>query len=222
MLDPLWPAPSGFELHRTGILEDDGPRSDVYAYDDGRAWIRVDVTTEWRKPRLFGALGPLVRPVTAGAGVGYTNPAGSKVAIHTEDTDIIVTGSVDLDALVDVAATIAVGIPIDPAWPQTAGLIDQPPPGVLVPPGDYFAARNGDDLLIAVGGPGATDITLTQSRADVLPPPIKADVVETFVRGVAGRYAPRLGTLTWLDNGWTRTLRSDTLDLDGLLAVAES
>lgn len=220
-LEPAWSVPPGFTLHRSGRLHDGGPRSDVYAYSDGRAWIRVDVTDEWDQPRLFGGLGPLVRQVDVGAGVGYTDPAGTKLALHTAERDIVLTGSVELEVLVETAAAIADGVAMDDDWAQAAH-VDVLPQGALVPPGGHLAVSDGDDLVIAVGGPGATDLLLRQAPADALPPPLKGDVIETRARGVPARYSPRLGTLTWLEDGWRRELRGEGRDLSDLRAVADA
>lgn len=220
-LEPWWPAPAGFTLHRTGRLHDGGPRSHVYAYTDGRAWIRVDVTEDWEEPRLFGSLGPLVREIPVGSGIGYTDPAGSKVALRGAEKDVVVTGSVGLETLVDAAAKVVRGRAIDGHWEQAAR-VEQMPEGALVPPGEHLAVRDGDELVVAVGGPGATDIVLVQAPAVALPPPVKGDVVEVTARGVAARYSPRLETLTWLEDGWRRELRGEGRDLADLQAVATS
>ncbi len=220
-LDAPWPTPAGFTLYRTGVLVDGGARTEVYTYRDGRAWLRIDVTDDWHEPRLFGALGPLVRAVPVGDGVGYADPAGTRMAIHGREQDLVITGSVGLDALTATAATTIQGIPIDPEWPQ-ASQVEQIPVGALVPPGEHLAVDEDGELIIAVGGPGSTGFVLTQAPAVTLPPPVKGDVVQTVARGLPARYAPRLGTLTWLEDGWRRELQGAGLDLARLQAIADS
>jgi hypothetical protein len=204
-----------------GELQDGGPLTRVYSYSDGRAWIRIDVTDEWDQPRLFGTLGPLVRAVPVGAGTGYTDPDGTKLALHSPDLDVVLTGSVGLDVLVAAASGIVTGVPIDPRWEQ-AQHVTTIPSGALVPEGDHLAVLSGEELVIAVGGPGRTGFQLVQRPAHLLPPPPKADVIQTEARGRPARYAPRLGTLTWLEDGWMRELRADALDLAALRSIASS
>lgn len=220
-LRPAWPDPVGFELYRTGTLQDGGPRTDVYAYTDGRAWLRIDVTDEWDAPRLFGSLGAVVRPVPVGAGVGYTDPAGARLSLHTAERDVLVSGSVAFETLVGAAAEVIEGETIDDGWSQ-ARHPDRIPGGALVPADDFIATLDDGTLTIAVGGPGSTGFVLLQEPAATLPPPVKGDVVDAHVRGVTGRYSPRLGTLSWLEDGWAREIRSDALDLRQLVAVADA
>ena len=220
-LRPAWPAPAGFELYRTGILQDGGPRTEVYAYSDGRAWLRLDVTDDWDARRLFGSLGAVVRSVPVGAGVGYTDPAGSRLSLHTADRDVLVSGSVAFETLVEAAAQVIEGETIDDDWSQ-ARHPERIPDGALVPAGEFIATLDDGTLTIAVGGPGSTGFVLLQQPAATLPPPVKGDVVDAPVRGVAGRYSPRLGTLSWLEDGWAREIRSDALDLRELVAVADA
>lgn len=215
--EPSW-LPPGFSSHRDGAH----PAGTVTrSWTDGRAWIRLDVTAEGGRDQLLGDLGPLVRRISVGDGVGYTDPNGSTVSIHTGDLDLSVTGSVPLDVLVEVAASLPVeGTPVPSGWPQGDG-VDTVPTGALRPEGPLVARYDGVDLLVAVPGPGQTSAVLRQRLGATLGPPGKADVVEVEVRGVPGRYEPRTQTIRWVEDGWQRELRSPGLDLDGLVAAAE-
>lgn len=217
---PGW-LPHGFAPHRSGVLADAGPPTVVRSWSDGRAWIRLDATAEWRGDELFGNLGPLVRPVALGGGIAYTNAGGSVVAVRGEGVDLAVTGSVPLATLLRVAESLdVVGRAVPADWAQ-AEVLTALPKGALRPSGPLTARYQGPDLLVAAPGPGDTGAVLVQRPGTLLDPPAKADVVETTVRGLPGRYAPRLGTLTWVEDGWQRELRGPGLDLADLLAVAE-
>lgn len=216
---PSW-LPAGFSASRSGTQAGSGPAATVRSWTDGRAWIRLDATREWDGDRLYGDLDPLVRLLPVGDGVGYTDAAGSVVALHTGDLDLTVTGSVPLDVLVAVAASLPVaGAPVPAGWPQ-GDVLDVLPVGALAPAGPLVARYDGPDLLVAVPGPGQTSAVLRQRPGTSLGLPAKADLVEVEVRGTVGRYEPRTGTVAWVEDGWIRQLRSDGLDLDDLLATA--
>jgi len=218
-VDLDWDLPDGFSIHRTGQLDSGGPTTTIIALSDGRAWIRVELTRAWDQPRPFGDLGTLVREIPIGDGVGYTDPGGTKVSVHTDELDVVVSGSVATDRLVEVLAANLTGRPIE-SW-QGSARPSQLPRGALVPTTDHIAAVDDGTVIIGMPAPGRSGITLVQRPAAALPPPPLADVVETDVRGVAARYAPELGSLTWLDSGWMRVLSAPGLDLDELRTLAD-
>jgi hypothetical protein len=218
---PTW-LPAGYSAHRSGVQTGSGPTATIRSWTDGRAWIRLAVTDERTGDQLLGDLGPLVRRLSVGPGVGYTDPTGSVVSLHTAGLDLVVTGSVPLDVLVRVAASLPVtGEQVPATWPQGESL-DALPSGALRPDGPLVARYDGADLLVAVPGPGQTSAVLRQRPGTILRSPGKADVVEVQVRGVAGRYEPRTQVIRWVEDGWIRELRSDGLDLDGLLTIADA
>ncbi len=192
----------------------------VQSWSDGRGWIRLDTTSQWDGPPIFGTFGTLVRRIAVGEGVGYTDPSGTVVALHTGDLDLTVTGSLPLDVLIRVAASLpATGARIPTGWPQ-GQVLDALPAGALRPPGDLVARYDGDSLVVAVPGPGQTSAVLRQQPGTSLGRPSGASIVEVPVRGTLGRHDPLAGTLTWIEDGWVRELRSDGLDLAGLLVAA--
>lgn len=157
-----------------------------------------------------------------GDGVGYTDPAGSIVSLHTASSDLTVTGSVPLDVLVRVAASLPlVGEAVPASWPQ-GQVLETLPVGALRPDGALIARYDGATLLVAVPGPGQTNAVLRQRPGSSLGSPGKADVVEVAVRGLPGRYEPRTQVIRWIEDGWVRELRSEGLDLDDLLALAQT
>jgi hypothetical protein len=133
---------------------------------------------------------------------------------------VVVSGSVDTDRLNEVVAANLTGRPIDSWHGGTAS--SQLPAGALVPTVDHIATVDDGTVVIGMPAPGRSGITLVQRPAAALPPPARADVVETDVRGVAARYAPELGSLTWLDNGWLRALSAPGLDLTELRTLADA
>src|SRR4029453_3278617 len=103
-----------------------GPTVAVRTWTDGRAWVKVRATRDWPGGRLFGDLGQLGRPAGLGAGVAYWSEDGSRVAVHGEGVDLLVTGSVSGTDLARVAASLPVaGRPV-PAGGGGAGAPDPP------------------------------------------------------------------------------------------------
>lgn len=217
---PRW-LPDGYTTGRHGTRPGgSGSTVIVRSWSDGRGWIRLDATDQWEGPQIFGALGPLVRRVVVGDGLGHSDPRGAVVALHTPDLDLTVTGSVPLAVLVRVAASLPVtGSRLPADWPQ-GQVLDTVPTGALRPPGDLVARYDGPSLVVAVPGPGQTDAVLRQQPGTSLGRPSGASLVEVPVRGAAGRHDPLTGALTWIEGGWIRELRSDGLDLAGLLSTA--
>ncbi|MEO6318344.1 MAG: hypothetical protein ABIP36_06125 [Acidimicrobiales bacterium] len=217
---PTW-LPTGFSAHRGGVQHGSGATTTVRSWSDGRAWIRVDVTTERAGDALVGGLGPIVRALEVGDGTGYTDPTGSVVSLHDDGIDAAVSGSVPLAVLVRVAASLPIlGRELPEGWPQ-GEVLESLPEGALRPAGALIARYDGVDLLVALPGPGQTSAVLRQRPGTTLGPAAKADVSQVEVRGVAGRYEPRTQVVTWVEGGWIRELRSEGLDLAALLVIAE-
>jgi Putative zinc-finger len=236
--DPSGPIPSdlpgGFRPYRSGTISGTGgPTIAVDSWTDGRAWLGVRSTREWPGGRLFGGLGTSVRTVDLGdAGVAYVSDDGSKVALHGDGLDVVVSGSVAPDELRAAAATLGVtGLRVPPSWDEsaTATLAEAADamPGLLVAPAlDGFgppAVRIADGTVIQdYAGAGDRGFTLVQSRMGALTPPANGDVVGIEVRGTAGRYSAERGQLEWVEAGTTHGLSSHTLTLAELLALAQS
>lgn len=223
--------PEGMELYRTGqVTTTDGPVVDVAAWTDGRAWVKIRATSDWRADRLFGGLGGAVRPLMLGdGGTGYAGEDGS-IALHTEDLDVVVTGSVDAAVLEQVAAGLPiVGQPMPPGWrdaaPASVAEAARAHEGLVVADVDGFdepAVRLREDAAdLVYVGPGSRRFVLSQSAGSALAPPLEPDVRGIAVRGTSGRYTPSLGELEWVEGGRVVSLRSDTLALGELLGVAE-
>jgi hypothetical protein len=214
---PTW-LPAGFTEHRAGTQDGVGERT----WSDGRAWISVRATRSWSGGRLFGDVDTLVRGVAVGDGVGYVDAGGDHVAVHADGLDVEVAGSASTADLLAVAASLPVdGVAMPAGWAQAA-TVDRLPAGALRPPGELIARVDGGTVTVAIPGPGDAAAVLVQEPGTRLDPPADPDVAAVTVRGVTGRYAPSRGTLSWVEDGWRRELRSVGLDLAGLLAAAEA
>jgi hypothetical protein len=209
-----------------------GPRVAVRSWTDGRAWLKLRATGDWPGGRLFGDLGPLVRPLALGAGVAYASEDGGRVAVHGDGVDLVVGGSLAPADLVRVAASLPVtGRPVPAGWAEAAtatlpqaraaspGLLRPRDPAGFAPP----AVRvDGRVVTLAYAGPGSRGFLLVQAPGTRLTPPLDADARGVRVRRSDGRWSAERGQLEWVQGGRVLDLRSATLSLEELLAIAAS
>jgi hypothetical protein len=241
------PSPSeaslgSLEPHRSGVLHTpDGPAVAVRTWSDGRAWLSVRSTEQWSGGRLFGDLGEVVRVVDLDGSVGYLSEDGATVGVHSDLVDVVITGSVDQERLIQVAASLGVdGLVVPEGWAEAAtasadeaaaalGTLQLPEglDGFGQPSFRIDGAVATPTVRAAFAGPGERAFVLAQSAGDRLTPPLDtADVtaVGVPVAGqvvVAGRYSPERGLLEWVDGGTVRSLGSSTIGLPELLAIAD-
>jgi hypothetical protein len=222
-LDPI--APEGFTANRAGRVDGATPTS-VWSWSDGRAWIRLQATTAWTGPGLFGDLGPLVRPV----GDLWVRADGRRVGLHAEGLDLVVDGSVTTDELVAVLDDLDVRpTPLPADWPETRAAsraaIRRAVPGALGLAASGFerplARLDGDAVVLVAVGAGDRSLRLDQVPGDHVGQPVEDDYQAVPVRGRAGRWAPGSGRLEWVEDGLVLTLRGTGLTRDELVAVAE-
>lgn len=218
------PLDPGLPLVASGRVEGAVP-VEVWAWSDGRAWLRLDRTTSWPGPGLFGSLGGAVRPVTIGSGTGYLSGDGSTVHIHASGVDLALYGSLDTDELMELAAKL--GVPGEPApshWPE--GQMS-----TVLPPGTYLPAdmegflppmvRLSDGVVIVdLIGTDKRTVRLMQMPLGLQKPPFDPDVRTVEVRETFGRYSPELGLLEWTEGNIALTLSSATLTAEELVEVA--
>jgi hypothetical protein len=230
--EPAW-LPAGFRPYRSGAVRNaGGPRVAVRSWTDGRAWVKVRATVDWPGGRLFGDLGPLVRPLALGAGVAYASEDGGRVAVHGDGVDLVVSGSLASSDLVRVTAGLPVtGRPVPRGWAEAAtATLPQAraaSPGLLRPPNPAgFAAPavrvDGKVATLAYAGPGSRGFLLVQAPGTRLVPPLDADARGVRVRASDGRWSAERGELEWVEGGRVLDLRSATLSLEELLAIAAS
>ena len=224
--------PEGMTIHRTGTLESGGPTVSITSWSDGRAWLKVSSTTAWPGGQLFGEMGVPVRQVGLSDGVAYVNERGDRIGLHSDAVDLIVTGSVGTETLLEVAESLdVVGLDVPRDWAEASvvtleearelvplllqplGLVGFGPPSVRLLPGS---------VELGFAGPGNRGFTLIQAAEDSLTPPLEADVRGVEVRGINARYSPSRGVLEWVEGELAVTLQSETLALEELVVIADS
>jgi hypothetical protein len=224
--------PEGMERHVSGTIQSpDGPTIGVRSWTDGRAWTKVRATDGWDGPRLFGELGDAVRQVDLGdGGQGYVSADGRKVALHTDDLDLVVCGSLPTEQLVEIAGSLGVvGEPVPADWPESGSATieeaQQAQPGLLVPRsldgfGPPAVGIGNGSVSQLYAGPGDRTFTLTRSDTPVLAPPAGEHSFGVEVRDGDGRYDVSRGELEWTEDGAAYSLLSRTISLSELLAIA--
>jgi len=228
-LDLAPAVPDGFTLGRVGRIDGPTPTA-VWSWSDGRAWIRLQATDAWSGARLFGDLGPLVRPVRVGAVDAFVSPDGRQVGWHGDDLDLVVDGSVGTDTLLAVAA--ATGVPsvaLPTAWPEvrsaSPAVIRRSVPGALSLDVDGFEAPagrvDGPTAVQFTAGAGDRRLLLAQTPGGRIAQPTEQVYESVRVRGVDARYAPGPNRLEWVESGLVVTLEGTGLDRAELLAMAE-
>ncbi len=226
--------PDGMEPHLEGTTQaGDGPEIGVRSWTDGRAWVKVRATDSWEGPRLFGDLGSTVRSIDLGdAGQGYVSADGRKVALHTDDLDVVLCGSLPIDQLVEMASSLGIeGEAVPGSWSEsttaTLGEARAEQPGLLVPEGlegfgpPAVGITSGTITQLYVG-PGDRAFSLTRSDTPNLAPPSGDDSMGVDVRGTAGRYSVSRGELEWTEDGASYSLQSPSVPLSELLSIADA
>lgn len=223
--EPGW-LPPGMADHASGTVGDVAVRT----WTDGRAWVKVRATDAWTGSRLFGGIGDVVRAVPLGRGIGYVAEDGTTVAVHGDAVDLVVSGSLAPEDLRRVGASLGVvGRPVPSTWAEhsTADLADlaRVAPGHLLVPADAWpgppAVRlDGRTAVLVYAGPGDRAVVLASREDASLSPPFDPDATGVVVRDRVGRWSPSRGELEWVEDGRLWTLRSTTVGLPELVALA--
>jgi hypothetical protein len=125
---------AGLRPYRAGTFALGGrPRDEILvSYTKGLAWLKIRQTRHWRRPELFGNIGPLAAPVRLpGSGVAYYEPAtsslGRRISIHALDLDLSLESNLPREELLRVAGSLPVrGEPVPRRW-----LVRRWPGGVI-------------------------------------------------------------------------------------------
>lgn len=178
-----------------------------------------------------------------------TATLGRRLAVHTAGRDLFLESNLPLDHLLEVVASMGVrGRPVPAAWrvrTLPGGTLElgaplaqavQAFPDLAVPrrlPAEYrlwtlLLSRRAEGVAVTAffrrpgGELAGVGIRLHQAEGTGLPPPTDPGALAVRVGGLVGRYSPIRGELEWVEGGVYRSLRAEGLDLDHLVAIAES
>jgi hypothetical protein len=221
--------PPGFTDHRQGqwVLPDGGMVW-LRSWSDGRAWLMIESTAEWSDPHLFGLASRFVEPIELGAdSVGYLSADRTRLSVHSDDVDLMVSGSVPVEVLVQTAASLGTSGQLAPAeWEESEVVpADELPPGTLLPDVAGWSIAglvDGDRRMVLMVGSGNQSVLIESEPGNRLDPPTGPDFSEVEVRGTPGRFETGAGSLAWVEGGRVMRMRSSTVGLDTLLDLAES
>ncbi len=224
------PAPqldSRFVPHRSGRWPlPDGGEVDVRSYSDGGSWLMVESTGAWTGSQLFGMPLSFVRAVELGPGsVAYLSLTGDRLAIHGDGIDIVVSGSVAPDVLLDAGSSLGVdGLPVPADWAEASILeVGDLPGTALVPDLDgwsILAEVDGPRTTLMMVGAGDRSVLVTSQPGRRLDPPRGPDFLAVDVRGTTGRFDASGATLEWVEDGRVVRMRSETVGVEELVAMA--
>jgi hypothetical protein len=217
--------PAGFELVTAGAIESRPMK--VWAWSDGVAYIRLDLTTVWKGPGLFGNRGQMVKP----HGDLYLALDEERVFVHGSGGDAVLSGSVSVETLTEVAGHL----PIDPrpapaGWPES-GTASMPEAldhlaGLLAVAGSAEFAEpaislTGPAVVLDYAGGGRRGFRLIERPGTALTPPIDPDAHAVRLRGGVGRFSPSRGELEWVEDGVIFGLSSKSLGISEMTNIAE-
>ena len=247
----------GMTPWRFGVLPRTAERpyeTSVLAFARGLSWLTVTHVRGWDQEAVFG-VGPYAEPVDL-PGVGPTlyEPATSaeprRLALHTEDGEVLVATNLPRRALLEVASslpvraepapaawrvrawaggTIRVGAGVEEAIRTSAIALLVPgylPPGYRPSGAAIFEGEAGRGATLVYRRAGAeldgVGLRLHQAAGQEMPPPTGGDEQAVPVRGVSGRWSPQAHTLEWVEDGIYRSLGGPSFDLPAILRVAAS
>lgn len=199
--------------------------SEVWAWSDGRSWLRLDVTDEWEGPGLFGNTGLPVQAVSSSQGTIYVAGDDSTVFVHSDEYDAVITGSVSGDELIAAASLLSGAHQSAPAdWPEAPATTDQVSaaylPMDLEGYGTPTVSAFQGVLVVDLFGGGDRSARITQRPGDRVSPPFDPDARTVISRGAVARYSPMFGVLEWVEDGTVFTVEGPSLE--DLIAIAES
>ena len=227
------PIPAGLERHRSGTTTTaSGDIIGVRTWSDGLRWVKVRAVAGSQAEDLFGTSGRGLVPMAVdGGGTAYADPAANVVAVHGERISVALTGNIPLEELAGIASDLPVeGGRVPDSWDAAVASLAEARaavPGLELPRslagfGSPALHIEGGFVTARYSGPGIRSVALTQGPGTRLPPPLDNDARTVEVDGHPARWSPSRGELEWIDGDRVISLRSSTVAVGELLAIART
>jgi hypothetical protein len=243
---------AGLDAYRSVVAPAGDAEQTVVAYSRGVSWLKIGETRDWTEPELFGVQPEAEQVQLPGVGVAYFEPGanlvGRRLAIHTEDGDLVLETNLPRAELLDVAGALDVrGRAIPRAWRvQRAGgvvskrvpleealtrvpfaprLLSELPPGYTVASAELTEMGKRTGLTVFYrqvdSDLGGAPIRLHEELATE-PAPIVSNVKPVRVEGERGLYDPALNRLQWNHRGVYYAIDSPGLEPPRLVELANT
>jgi hypothetical protein len=243
---------AGLDAYRSVVAPAGDAEQTIVAYSRGVSWLKIGETRDWTEPELFGVQPEAERVQLPGIGVAYFEPGanlvGRRLAIHTEDGDLVLETNLPRAELLDVAGALDVrGRAIPRAWRvQRAGgvvskrvpldealarvpfaprLLSELPPGYTVASAELTEMGKQTGLTVFYrqvdSDLGGGPIRLHEELATE-PAPIVSNVKPVRVERERGLYDPALQRLQWIHRGVYYAIDSPGLEPPRLVELANT
>lgn len=243
---------AGLDAYRSVVAPAADTEQTVVAYSRGVSWLKIGETRDWTEPELFGVRPEAEQVELPGVGVAYFEPGanlvGRRLAIHTEDSDIVLETNLPRAELLEVAGALDVrGRAIPRAWrvQRAGGVVSKRVPLDEALAGVPFSPRLLSELpagytvasaeLTETGTQTGLTVFYRQVDSDLGGAPIRlheelatgsAPIVSNLkpvrVERERGLYDPALQRLEWTHRGVYYAIDSPGLEPPMLVELANT
>ena len=243
---------AGLDAYRAVVAPAGDAEQTVVAYSRGVSWLKIGETRTWSEHELFGVQPEAEQVQLPGVGVAYfepgTNLVGRRLAIHTEDSDLVLETNLPRAELLEVARALDVrGRAIPRNWrvqraggvvskrvalddalarvPFSPRLLSELPAGYTVASAELTETGPRTGLTVFYrqvdSDLGGAPIRLHEELARE-PAPIVSNLKPVGVEHERGLYDPALQRLQWTHRGVYYAIDSPGLEAPMLVELANT
>jgi hypothetical protein len=243
---------AGLAAYRSVVAPAGDAEQTVVAYSRGVSWLKIGETRAWSEHELFGVQPEAEQVHLPGVGVAYFEPGadlvGRRLAIHTEDSDLVLETNLPRAELLEVVGALDVrGRAIPRDWrvqraggvvskrvtlddalagvPFSPRLLSELPAGYTVASAELTetGARTGLTVFYRQvdSDLGGAPIRLHEELARE-PAPIVSNLKPVRVERERGLYDPALQRLEWTHRGVYYAIDSPGLEPPMLVELANT
>jgi hypothetical protein len=243
---------AGLDAYRSVVAPAGDAEQTVVAYSRGVSWLKIGETRTWSGHELFGVQPEAEQVQLPGVGVAYFEPGanlvGRRLAIHTEDSDLVLETNLPRAELLEVAGALDVrGRAIPRDWrvqraggvvskrvtlddalaevPFSPRLLSELPAGYTVASAELTETGPRTGLTVFYrqvdSDLGGAPIRLHEELARE-PAPIVSNLRPVRVERERGLYDPALQRLEWTHRGVYYAIDSPGLEPPMLVELANT